>query len=253
MSCCRLSFSKDGTLARLLEWITEFSPRQNYGIWLYMNGAILLWSLLLLAELCRTHDISHTRDRIEGTEAYLVYSFGAMQVWVLGAGLHLLDHVYVHQIVARWNREEGQGQEDQYCRPEERRLLNSCNGDITSDTESQNDSLSQEESASQNENKKESKRLDLCAVLFEFILSVNFLDYSRRAFSSWNTPDDQVGTELFDIFINIGAFSYQVVRIWQIREEDIARELAEVAQAVTKAEGDTDDESNTTSVFEEIP
>mmetsp|Transcript_30033 Transcript_30033/g.72116 ORF Transcript_30033/g.72116 Transcript_30033/m.72116 type:complete len:272 (-) Transcript_30033:370-1185(-) len=270
MSCCDSLSNEDSTLVRLLEWITEFSPRQNYGIWLYMNGAILLWSLLLLAELCLTHDLSDTQDRIEGTEAYLVYSFGAMLMWVLGAGLHLLDHVYVHQIAAGWSsnvsstqQNDQKGQEEKYYTPEEEKLLKSCIGyNSTNDTEPENDAASQEEEekdSSTPQNIGSKRLLDLCAVLFEFILSVNFLDFSRRAFKNWNTPDNDVADELVDILINIGAFSYQVVRIWKIREEDIARELAEIKQGFNAkakaAEGDTtdDDESNDTTVFEEIP
>jgi len=249
MSCCDSLSNEDSTLVRLLEWITEFSPRQNYGIWLYMNTSILLWSLLLLAELFLTDDPSQTRDRIEGTEAYLVYSFGSTLVWVLEAGLHLLDHVYVHQIVAGWNRTRRQGhQEEQYCTPEERRLLDVCNnsdGDDDDDEDPENaaTAANREEGTASDNNVQRAKRIDLCAVLFEFILSVYFLDYSRRAFRKWNTADNDVADQFIDTIINIGAYSYQVVRIWKIRTADIARELAEI-EAAAEDDDDSDDESH---------
>ncbi|CAJ1938944.1 unnamed protein product [Cylindrotheca closterium] len=246
MSCWHdhFSLSKDSALVKLLEWITAYCPRQNYGIWLYTNTSVLLWSLLLLAELCMTDDPSRTRDRIEGTEAYLVYSFGVMLVWNLGAGLHLLDHFYVHQIVARWN---GQGHEVQYCRPEERRLLNSCNKDNANDEDPEIAATNHEESTSKSNHQSSNKTIDLCAILFEFILSVYFLDYSRRAFRKWNTADKDVADEFLNTIINIGAFSYQVVRIWKIRQGDIARELAEMA-----AEEDSHDEHHADTEFEEV-
>lgn len=248
MSHCHdhMSWSKDSALVKLLEWITSYCPRQNYGIWLYMNTSILLWSLLLLAELCMTDDPSHTQSRIEGTEVYLVYSFGSTLVWVLEAGLHLLDHVYVHQVMARWNRKYGKGQEEQYCIPEERRLLAICNEDNIIDEDLENAAANTEETISAYV--PSAKRIDLCAVLFEFILSVYFLDYSRRAFRWWNTADKDVADEFINTIINIGAYSYQVVRIWKIRTKDIARELAEIDED----EGHDHYDSNGAKQFEEV-
>ena len=250
-SCCQQDpIRKDSALALLLEWITQFSPHQNYGIWMYLNACVLLWSLLFLFEFFMTDDIKATRARIEGTEAYLVYSFGSMLIWVLGAGLHLLDHVYVHQIVARWKHPELDSSK-QYCGPEEQRLLKSCIG-----KNDRYDSLDLESNATTNPKKtidaneeekeqRETKRFDLYAILFEFILSIYFLDYSRRAFVKWNTPDADVAEELMDTLINIGAFSYQVVRMWKIRHQHIAEELAEIdAHKAEAEEEDTDAESN---------
>ncbi|CAJ1938946.1 unnamed protein product [Cylindrotheca closterium] len=228
-----------------------------------MNGAILLWSLLLFSEVCMTDDPSHTRDRIEGTEAYLVYSFGAMLVWVLGAGLHLLDHLYVHQIVARWSSQQQQQQEKEkerqetkHSAPEEQRLLDdSCIGYNTDHNEPKKDATTngEESTTAQRTTVQRTKWIDFCAVLFEFVLSVNFLDYSRRALSSWNnTPDYDVADEFIDIMINIGAFSYQVVRLWKIRAADIARELAEIQKAKGHTDDDDDDADDTT-VFEGSP
>lgn len=232
MSCCcrdQLGWSKDSALVRLLEWITSYCPRRNYGIWLYMNTSIVLWSLLLLAELCLTEDPESTRIRMEGTEAYLVYNFGAMLVWVLGAGLHLLDHIYVHQVVAQWNKQEGQ--EDQYCRPEELSLLNSCNWNKSNDGNDEKDpetDATNHDEQSASKTMQDSKTIDLLVVLCEFILSIYYLDSSRRAFRKWQTADKDVQDELINTIINIGAFSFQMVRIWKIRQEVVARELAEI-------------------------
>lgn len=72
----------------LLEEIQQFSPAKAIKPWMWINAFVFGWSVLLLIELVTTLSPG---DRLEGTQAYLVYNFGATIIWVVESSLNGVD------------------------------------------------------------------------------------------------------------------------------------------------------------------
>eukprot|EP00980_Cylindrotheca_fusiformis_P029891 scaffold24012_cov186-Cylindrotheca_fusiformis.AAC.4 len=168
-----------------IDVILRYSPRQARKAWLVINSFILTWSLLLLLDLFWTKS---PERRLQGTHAYLMYSFISTCIWVVEVGLHLLDY---HRL-----RQE-QRQQDEAL---------------------QHGSSSNSSRGSSVPPNPHMLFHNVYSLISELIIALYFLIDSIRDFIEWGEPDSNVGAEVLDTVINIAAYLYQIVRVIQMGE-----------------------------------
>ncbi len=78
--------------------LRKSSPHRNPGSWLFINVAVLIWSIRLILVIVATqNDNNESDEKTSAQLEYLIYNFGTCIIWVLEAGLNLFDHIDTKQ------------------------------------------------------------------------------------------------------------------------------------------------------------
>lgn len=68
------------------------SPHHHPHRWLFVNGAIILWSAILLIRICNSAESKDADEKSSVEFNYLIYNFGTCIVWLIEVSLNVLDH-----------------------------------------------------------------------------------------------------------------------------------------------------------------
>lgn len=162
-------------LSRLKE-LVKYSPPKAPKTWLFINIVCAIWSILLFIEILYTLG---PLERLEGTQAYLIYSFGTTTVWVIQVTLTCIHQQSI--------------------------LLESDDTNSNSPNQTNTSYLIFRMIYLQTSGDYE--------IWMELILAVYFLFDSLSSFVEWKKADLDVTSQGLDAFVNFAGYIYEMYKI----------------------------------------
>lgn len=161
----------------LLKAFVPYAPRHAQKSWMRINAFILAWTILSFIEILRTLE---PESRLSGTRSYLIYNTTVCCIWTVECLLHLLEYhhknYYQHVPIV--------GTNDSFEKQEGTKIF------------------------------AEDDKYEIYLVMVELMLAVYYSYDAVRTFAVlWQVPNFNIGSELFDVLLDMVAYTYLTVRL----------------------------------------